>query len=119
VRFFTAHTRADREPVLLAEGFRWDAFLFGPLWLVRHGAYIPAAISAAALTAILAATEGAAQAVLLAGFAVLVGFVGNDLRRWTLERQGYLLSDVIAARDAEAALARFVARRPDQAGRFA
>jgi hypothetical protein len=119
VRYFTAHTRADRGPELLVEGFRWGAFLFGPLWLARHRAWVPAALAAAALIGIVQAPAGALRAVLLAAFALILGLTGNDLRRWSLARRGYLLSDVVAARDAEAALARYLAERPEQVGRMA
>ncbi|MDA8048902.1 MAG: DUF2628 domain-containing protein [Rhodospirillales bacterium] len=117
MKFFTAHTRLDREPVLLAEGFRWGAFLFGPFWLFRHRAYIPAALDAAILISIPVLAGGAWQVVLLLTAAILLGLNGNDLRRWSLARRGFLLSDVVAARDAEAALATFLARRPEQASR--
>ena len=119
MRYFTAHTRADRGPKLLVEGFRWGAFLFGPLWLAWHRAWVPALLAAAALIGILAAPPGAVQAVLLAAFALILGLTGNDLRRWSLARRGYLLADVVAARDAEAALARYLAERPEQARRLA
>ena len=123
MRFFTAHTRADAraagEPVLLVEGFRWGAFLFGPLWLAWYRAYIPAALAMAASVAVFVLTGGAVRGVMLAAIAFLVGLTGNDCRRWSLERRGYLLTDVVAARDAEAAFARFLARRPEQAERLA
>jgi len=119
VRYFTAHTRADRGPELLVEGFRWGAFLFGPLWLAWHRAWVPAVLAAAALIGIAQVPAGALRTVLLAAFALILGLTGNDLRRWSLARRGYLLADVVAARDAEAALARYLAERPQQVGRLA
>ncbi len=119
MRVFTAHTRPDRSAELVVEGFRWGALLFGPLWLAWHRAWIPAALAAAALVGILIVPGGAGRAVLLAAEALLLGLTGNDLRRWSLGRRGYVLTDVVAARDADAALARFLARRPEQAGRLA
>lgn len=104
--------------MLLVEGFRWGAFVFGPLWLLYHRAYIPAVLAAAAWALILAGSFGALRIVLLAGLAILLGLFGTDCRRFALARRGFLLVDVVAARDAEAALARFLARWPDQAGRF-
>jgi hypothetical protein len=103
----------------MVEGFRWGAFLFGPLWLARHRAWIPAALAAAALIAILILPGGVGSAVLLAALALILGLTGNDLRRWSLERRGYVLSDVVAARDEDAALARFLAERPEQAAKLA
>lgn len=112
--FFTAHTRAGHAPVLLAEEFRWGAFLFGPLWLLQHRAIVPAALEAALLIVIVLLTSGALLAALLVAVALLVGLNANDLRRWSLERRGFLLSDVIAAHDSDEALARLLVRRPEQ-----
>lgn len=110
--FFTVHTRADHPPVLLREGFRWGAFFFGPLWLLRYRALIPAALAAAALILIVVLTGGVLRAALLVAMELMLGANGNDLCRWSLERRGFLLSDVIVAPDAEEALARLLARRP-------
>jgi len=110
--------RADQPPVLLAEGFRWGAFLFGPCWLLRYRAFIPAAVAAAALIAIVVLTAGALLGVLVIGIALMLGFNGNDLRRWSLEQRGFLLSDVVVASDAEDGLARLLARRPEQLSRM-
>ncbi|MGH7078802.1 MAG: DUF2628 domain-containing protein [Acetobacteraceae bacterium] len=119
MRFFTVHTRADQAPVLLVEGFRWGAFLFGPLWLLRYRAVIPAALDAAALVAIIVLASGILLAVLLLAAVLLIGLNANDLRRWSLERRGFLFSDVIAANDSDEALARLLARRPAEVTRLA
>lgn len=114
MNFFTAHTRAGHAPVILGEEFRWGAFLFGPLWLLRHRAIIPAALDAALLVVIVVLTSGVLLAALILALALLIGLNANDLRRWSLERRGFLLSDVIAADDSDEALARLLARRPEQ-----
>ncbi|HUA77282.1 MAG TPA: DUF2628 domain-containing protein [Acetobacteraceae bacterium] len=119
MRIFTAHTRPDRSAELVAEGFRWGALLFGPFWLAWHRAWIPAVLAAAALIAILALPGGAGRTMLLVAFALVLGLTGNDLRRWSLALRGYVLTDVVAARDEDAALARFLSSRPDQAAKFA
>ncbi|MGH7118329.1 MAG: DUF2628 domain-containing protein [Acetobacteraceae bacterium] len=116
--FFTAHVRANRPPILLAEGFRWGAFVFGPFWLLRHRALVPAALAAAALVAILALTTGVLLLAMLVTWALILGCNGSDLRRWSLERQGFLLSDVVVAPDREEAFGRFLARRPEQMSRM-
>ena len=41
------------------------------------------------------------------------GVFGRDLVRWSLARRGFDEAHVIAARDADTALARLLARRPD------
>lgn len=119
MRFFTAHTRPDRGPELIGEGFRWGALLFGPLWFAWHRAWIPAALAAAALVGALSLPAGAVRDGLLPALALLLGLVGNDARRWSLALRGYVLTDVVAARDADVALARFLAHRPEQVDRIA
>lgn len=118
MRFFTAHTRMNRPPVLLVEGFRWGAFLFGPLWFLWHRAFLAAVIAAACDVIIAAATGGVLRAVLLVGFAGLLGLVANDCRRLILAQAGFALSEVVAARDRDAALARLLERRPELRASF-
>ena len=47
-----------------------------------------------------------------------LGLTGHDLRRWSLENRGYLLAQVVVARDELEALARLLERRPDLKGSF-
>ena len=116
--FWTAHMRADSAPVLVPEGFAWGALIFGPLWLAAHRAWIPAALSLAAGIVIAAATAGATQAALLCALAVWLGASGHDLRRWSMQLRGFTMFHVIAGRNELEALGRFLAQRPDLAGRF-
>jgi len=118
MRFWTAHTRAGAAPVLVREGFSWGALFFGPLWLAAHRAWIAAVLALAASVLVVAlATDGIAASLLLA-LTVLLGVSGNDLRRWALDRRGYLLSQVVVARNEIEALGRLLDRRPDLAGTF-
>ncbi len=118
MRIYTAHLRADRPPVLVAEGFSWGALIFGGLWLLLHRAWIAGVLAIAASVLIGAVTRPPARALLELGLAVLLGLVGRDLVRWSLSRRGYLAAHVVAARNAEAALRRLVAGRPDLGPRF-
>ena len=112
MRLYTAHLRAGRLPRLVREGFSLDAFLFGPLWLLAHGAWIPAAIDAA-----LWVGAGALpyRLVLWLGLALLAGLLGQDLRRWSLNRAGYVLAHVVAGRTADAAFVRLLGARTELA----
>ncbi len=116
--FFSAHLKPDAEPVLVPEGFSLAALVFGPLWLAAHRAWVPAALAMAADVLIGALVHDPARIVLGAGLAVLLGLTGQDLRRWTLEQRGYLLTNVFAVRDAEEALLRLLTVRPDLANRY-
>lgn len=112
MRVFTAHTRPGRPPVLLREGFSLWAAVFGPLWLLAHGAWLPALLLACADAAIGLATHGAPATVLGLALAWLVGLCGRDMVRWSLERRGFSLAHVVTGRDHEAALARLLDQQP-------
>ena len=118
MRFWTAHTRAGAAPVLVREGFSWGAFLFGPFWLAAHRAWIATALALAASVLIVTLTRDGVAATLLTALILLLGFSGNDLRRWSLDHRGYLLSQVVVARTEIEALGRLLNRRPDLAGSF-
>lgn len=115
---WTAHLRPDTEPILVPEGFSWLALIFGPLWLAVHRAWIPAAIVLAADVMISILVPSPLSFVLDAGFTVLVGLSAQDLRRWSIENRGYLLTHVISARDEEEALGRLLTGRPDLSRHF-
>jgi hypothetical protein len=118
MRFWTAHLRRDAAPVLIPEAFSLGAFLFGPLWLALHRAWIPAFLSLTAALLIALLTEPPLMLVLEAALALLLGLLGHDLRRWTMERRGFLLAHVLAAPSESAALGRLLTQRPELMGRF-
>jgi len=113
VKSYTAHVKPDCAPVLLLEGWSWGAAVFGPFWLLAHRAWIPALLFAAsALLVALLASPGL-NLVIALGLGVLSGLLGWDAVRWSLERRGYVLAHVVAARDHESALARLLHARTD------
>jgi ABC-type glucose/galactose transport system permease subunit len=116
VRVWTTHLRAKEAPVLVREGFSWGALLFGWLWLLFHRAWIPAALLFALNVILAVLTDSEVRLVLMTGIAVLQGLFGNDLRRWSLDRRGYTMAHVIAARNGDTALLRLLDVRPDLAG---
>ena len=118
MKFWTAHIRAGAFPVLVREGFSWGALFFGPIWLAVHRAWIPAAISLAAYVIIAVVAHDSILAALMATLVVLLGFSGHDLRRWSLDHRGYLLSQVVTGRTELDALAHLLERRPDLTGSF-
>ncbi len=113
MKVWTAHTRPGGAALLVREGFSWGAALFGPFWLAAHRAWIAAAFALAAWGVLGAVAAGPAASVLALGLMWIQGLVGNDLRRWALERRGFTLAHVIAARNGDAAIARLLDRRPD------
>jgi hypothetical protein len=116
MRIYTAHLAPGRAPRLVREGFSLGAFLFGPLWLFAHRAWVAGVIALAVLVAIgvLAGPMSGSDVplILLLGYAALLGWNGRDLCRWSLARQGYEESHVLAGRDSDAAYARLIARDP-------
>jgi hypothetical protein len=116
MRVYTAHLRPGQMPRLVREGFSLGAFLFGPLWLFAHRAWV-AGIIAAAVLAILLQLNAAMPAspvpgLLLLAYAALLGFNGRDLQRWALARRGFAETYVLAAGNEETAFARLLARDP-------
>ena len=111
MRTYTAHLHPDYAPVLVAEAFSWGAFLFGPLWLLRHRAWIAAGASVAALLLTQLAPP-ALRALLSFAVLLLLGLTGPDLLRWTLARHGYGLAHVVAGRGADDAFIRLMDRTP-------
>jgi hypothetical protein len=118
VTFWTAHISRDREPVLLHDGFAWGAFLFGPFWLLLHRAWIPATLSFVTFFVFAFRLPAGIADVLVPALMVLHGLSGNDMRGWALERRGYLLTHVLAARTESDAMARLLADRPDLGAAF-
>ena len=116
MKIYTAHTAPHAAPLLLREGFSWGAFLFGPLWLLGHRCWTAGVLLACAWIAVAFVPDGAVQLLLAAALAWAAGLWGQDCRRWTLERRGYVMPHVVAADDTDTALARLLDRRPDLIG---
>jgi hypothetical protein len=111
VRVFTSHLKDGRAPVLVREGFSWWAALFGWVWLLVQGAWIPAAlVFAVDLMAMWVPREFSGAVVI--GLVLLQGCFGWDLVRWSLGLRGFVAGPVVAAPDSDQAFARLVGERP-------
>ena len=119
MRVWTAHLHANRPPALVRDAFSIGAFLFGPLWLALHRAWIPAVLALAASVLIVKLTGPPVGVVLLLGEMVLLGQCGRDMVRWSLARRGYTLVHAVVARNADGALRRLLDARPELGGRYA
>jgi len=113
MRTFTVHLRPGTAPVLVPEAFSWAAALFGPLWLFAHRAWIAGVLVLCAEAAMAAIPDPALRGVLMAALLWLLGLCGQDLRRWSLARRGFIHSDVVVADSRDGALARLLDHRPD------
>ncbi len=113
MNIYTVYTRPGTRPVLVREHFSFWAFLFGPIWLFVHRAWIPGILALCAIVAIAAVPLEPLRPVLGFGLVWLLGLFGEDLRRWSLDRRGFILAQIVAAPNNEAALGRLLDRRPD------
>jgi hypothetical protein len=126
---FTVHVPEEGiDPLLRSEriafvrdGFSWGAFLFGPLYLLRHRCYVAAAGWIVAVIAIFWACHllhmPRASEILLALLIMLfTGLEASTLRRLALHRRGLELRAVVSARSIEEGEAAFfrsaTARQP-------
>lgn len=91
---------APEKIVFLRDGFSFPAFFFGPLWLLWARAWI----MAGAWTLLLAAIGGLgavlkipSETMSLAGLAaaMVLGFEGERLVAWSLNRRGYVETDLV------------------------
>ncbi|WP_213775567.1 DUF2628 domain-containing protein [Bradyrhizobium sp. dw_78] len=120
---YTVHAPVATDASLVAtdkfafvrDGFHLWAALFGPLWLAWHRlwlALIGWIVAIAAIEFAMAffdAGRGTAFFVDVL-IALLMGFEGASLQRWTLSRRNWRQLDIVVADDEEAAERRFFDR---------
>jgi hypothetical protein len=109
--------RDETEPdsdrfVFVRDGFYLWAFLFGPLWMLRHRLWLVLlcyALVMAALGIILrtAGASGTVSAVVGLLMAILIGCEAGTLRRWTLARRGFKAVGLVVGDDRDSAERRF------------
>jgi hypothetical protein len=113
MKVWTTHEKPNASPVLVREGFAFGALFFGPVWLAAHRAWLAAGVMLLLTLLILIFTHPPASLILILGLALLAGFSGRDLVRWTVTRRGYLETDVVTGRNQYDAHARLLQARPD------
>ncbi|RAI42159.1 DUF2628 domain-containing protein [Rhodoplanes roseus] len=114
--------RPDGQPVdpdrvrFVRDGFSWGAFLFGPLWMIRHRLWLVLLcwVLVMAGFGVIYATisvPGGGRLLVSALIALLIGLESATLRRWTLLRSGWRDSGIVVADDLEAAEQRYFSGR--------
>jgi len=102
---------ADRF-MFVRDGFSMWAFVFAPFWMIWRRLWLVLLLYIVAMTAL----QAALWAVGASGFvkffvgvliAILIGFEGPSLRRWTLGRRNWISHGVVVADDEETAERRF------------
>lgn len=108
---------ADPDRVrFVRDGFSWGAFLFGPLWMIRHRLWLVLLCWALVMAgfgvihAALAVPPGA-RGLIAFLVALLIGLESGTLRRWTLLRGGWRDCGIVVADDLEAAEQRYFSAR--------
>jgi hypothetical protein len=94
------------------DGFSWWAFLFAPLWMLRHRMWlvlIGYVVIAAAIEIPVKMSGAPALATSLIGILLgfLVGLEAGTLRRFTLNRRGWKNLGIVSGDDLEDAERRF------------
>ncbi len=102
---------ADRT-AFVRDGFNGWAFLFGPLYLLRHRAWVSAAVWLLVVLGAIAAADalhlpGGTRLLLLLLLQLFLGLEGTSLRRAALRRRGFDLADVVAGTREEGELTFF------------
>ncbi len=115
MRVYTVHTREGDEPVLVPEGFSWGAAIFGPIWLLAHRVWIAGVLALGVTIAAGLLPQPEWRIVAALALAWVFGLWGQDFRRWSLARRGFVLCHVVSGRTGDAALGRLLDAYPDLA----
>ncbi len=129
MKVYTVHLRRhgldlDHDLILVEEGFCWSAFFLSLPWAIWYRLWWPAlGITAGALILNqifwIFHLDSLTSTTLILGYALLIGLLANDLRRWQLERQGFASFGVTTGQTKDEALGRFLDASPDIRGEFA
>jgi hypothetical protein len=97
------------------DGFHVWAMLLGPIWLIWHRLWLALVgylAATAAIDFVIARLHAGRGAMFFADvlIALLLGFEGASLRRWTLSQRNFRQLDIVVADDEEAAERRFFDR---------
>jgi len=103
---YSVHIQGDEpesvaEAAFVRQAFNWNAFFFGPLWLLRHRLWAGLALWAAAysipIVASLTVVSASACLFMALALQMLLGLEASRLREAKLAAQGYRLVEIIAA----------------------
>jgi hypothetical protein len=98
--------------VFIRDGFSFWAFLFGPLWMLRHRmwlVFVLYVVIALVLEGLVAVASNSDALIAMIGLLIAfwVGLEAATLRRFTLRQSGWRDVGVISGEDREAAERRF------------
>ena len=127
MNLYTVHYRHEAENsltglaqdvVLVKDGFNWSALLLPSIWFLAKKMWLVFAIYLliqAVVIAIVFWAELPSEVLTITKLTgnLILGFEGNNLQRWSLERARYKERQTIAARDIVAAEHRFFSHLTD------
>jgi hypothetical protein len=122
MRLYAVHLRRhgldlDRDIRLVKDGFSWPALFLTFVWALWHRLWWEAAALFVASMALNTAAahwglDAISQLAVSLGLAMLAGTLGNDLYAWKLQRSGFAFRGVVAGKDSDHALLRFLDSEP-------
>lgn len=106
---------AVEKAVFVREGFDFMAFVFGVFWFLYNRMWLEALYVAVPVILLGAADkqnwlDDTSLAVLNLAMSFIIGAWANDLRRASLARRGYIMSDVVVGEGEIAAQQRYFER---------
>jgi hypothetical protein len=96
--------------VAVKDGFSWPAFFFSFLWALTQRLWLVALVLFAVEMLLMIPftyLDGATEAAGSLGVMLVLGWIGNDLKRRGLEKRGLEQHEVVLADSAEAAVRRY------------
>jgi hypothetical protein len=114
MRLYTVHAAPD-DLILVREKVSIVAMIAPLPWLLWHRCWIAALGYGLLVLAVGLVASAAVGAWIGLAVHLLIGVSAQDIRRWTLARQGRPAIAVVAGRDRESALFRLVSERRDLA----
>ena len=114
MRTYSVHIRRhgldfDRDVVVVKEGFSWPACVFNIFWALWHRHWLAAIalfmipLGIAIITNVIGLAP-AGQTALSMGWSVIVGMLANDVRRYYLDRDGFVEDGITAGKTPDDAL---------------
>jgi hypothetical protein len=107
MRFYSVYqspeARGDQGLIFIKDGFCWPALVLPVVWPLWRGLWLVAAVVFALLVVVSAAVESGWIAPLTGGVveiavALVMGFEGNNLRRWTKSGRGWREVGMVSGR---------------------
>ncbi len=122
MKVYSVHLRrhgldADRDVVLVKEGFSWPAFFLSFLWALWHRLWLAAALivlvnAAISIGIYLLRPDPLTQVAVSLGVAAVIGYLADGFRQNKLARQGFAFAGVVSGINGDHAFRRYLDKDP-------